>query len=285
MFREFRKRVYRNCFTKLSLVWGVMCCLCVLLLGDNLVHNTLMKVFTYSGRPIEINPGDDLSEYAYEKVRCTFKYVINPVTNFYEEDSPENPYTCGYIVLDDNRENPFCVFVPREKWEQMEALMEETWKIEQGESKGEGMSPVTVEGKVRCSEGEIYDSYLVALHYLYGEEYALDDSEVFYIDDASSVAGTEHEESDAILMIGFLFLVILYGTIGYTIVRIFDTLFWKRHIRRFMKENNLSEDDLKREFALAKKEATDCWVSPQYTFWVKGVEVKMRSNSGMEQSL
>ena len=95
MFWEFRKRVYRNFLLKLLIVWLGTYLLIMLLVGDNFVSDGLMKIITYSGKPIEINPGEALSDYVYKNVRCTFKYVINPVTNFYDDGLDQVPYTCG----------------------------------------------------------------------------------------------------------------------------------------------------------------------------------------------
>ena len=104
MFWEFRKRVYRNFLLQLLIVWFGAYLLIMLLFTDNLVHNRFVKILAYSGKPIEITPGEDLSEYVNQNVRCTFKYVINPVTNFYDDDNfnKVSMYLETYFIKKDN---------------------------------------------------------------------------------------------------------------------------------------------------------------------------------------
>ena len=93
----------------------------------------------------------------------------------------------------------------------------------------------------------------------------------------------DQDEDDAILVIGFLFILIFYGAIAYTIFRITQTLSWRTPIRRFIKAYNLSKEELIREFSLAEKVAPSFWISQQYTFFVKDVEVKIIKNAEIEQ--
>lgn len=106
---------------------------------------------------------------------------------------------------------------------------------------------------------------------------------VYYIDDGASIIVKEPDESDAILGIGFIFIVIIYGTIGYTIFRIAQILSWQKPIRRFIKANNLSKEGLLKEFSLAEQVAPNYWISPQYTFYLGVLSATIIKNDEIEQ--
>ena len=283
MFQELKKRI-RVAFIIQLLIGGLIMIplLWVILkegFSQGFIPELYAKISIHSGETIEINPGEDLSQYAYKNVRCTFKYVINPVVNFYHTDDPDKVlYTLGYVVVDENMENPFCVYVPPTKQAQMEELMNETWKIKRGESNGVFISTMTVEGIVRNSDSKIYDYYVKALHQLYGDAYAVQEDHVFYIDDESSATGNGGKWKISDFLLVLIVLIPLYFVTVYPILQFVELLFWKKRIYRFIEKYNISKEQLESEFDIAKEVAPNYWISPQYTFYLSGVRVTIIKN-------
>ena len=123
MFQELKKRIHLAFIIQLLMI-SVLLPILSVIWKVGIAQELVANARACFQEPIEINPGEDLSQYAYQNVRCTFQYVITPVVNFYQTDDPDKVlYTLGYVVVDEKMENPFCVFVPPTKQAQMEELM------------------------------------------------------------------------------------------------------------------------------------------------------------------
>lgn len=286
MFWEFRKKIYGQFLIKLFRFMLIMCLLLVLILGDTFVNRMIVEATTYSNKIVDIKPGEDLSKYEYKKVRCTIKYVINRVINFYDRDDPNKEvYTCGFVALDDNMENPFCVFVDPSNRSQMEILLEKTWEMKQGKSKVDFAETITIEGyvyetndKVFDPNNKVYEEYTTALRWIYGEDYKIDEPSVFYIYDGSDIQDEDEQSGETGFAFMLLIVAIMFITIAYIIVRCLQILFWKKNIHEFMRQNRISKTQLQEEFKNAEKVISNYWISPQYTFYIRDLEVVVLKN-------
>ena len=278
MFWEFRKRILGYVIVNLIFGGMIVFCLIVGITNKSFVRYGINKVTTNPKQYMEIKAGENLSQYERKKISCKIKYVANHVINFYDRDDPNKEiYTCGYVALDDNMENPFCVFVPPSKREQMEALLNETWKIKQGESMGDSIEPITVQGYVGRANEKIYSNYLESLRELYGGDYALKETTVFYFDDGASTEGGETGDDMAVLL-GLFAMLIIFGSITYAFVIIVKSSCFFLCIKKFISQNGISRIQLENEFKIAEEVAPNYWISPQYTFSLAGSSVSIIKN-------
>ena len=81
MFQELKKRVNLAFISQLGIAFVIFPLLVAIWKGG-FAQELITKARACFQEPIEINPGEDLSQYANQNVRCTFKYVINSVVIF-----------------------------------------------------------------------------------------------------------------------------------------------------------------------------------------------------------
>ena len=227
---------------------------------------------------VTIYPGEDLSQYANKRVRCTFTYVGEHVVQFYDTyDSDETVYTCGYVGLDSTMQKPFCVFVPPSQKEQMDSLLNKTWEKKNGNSNKLIVDMITVEGYVRENDKKIYNFYVEALKRFYGEQYRVYNDKIYYIDCVDTDSGSVNSFTKWLII----------GTVAITIITnvlclIFST-FWKKRILEYMSQNNIARLDLELEFAKAKEVVPNYWISPQYTFYLGALSATIIKNDEIEK--
>ena len=225
-----------------------------------------------------IYPGEDLSQYANKRVRCSFTYVGEHVIDFYDRyDSSETVYTCGYVGLDSTMQKPFCVFVPPSQKEQMDSLLNKTWEKKNGNSNKLLVEMITVEGYVRESDNKIYNYYVAALKRFYGDQYRVLNDKIYYIDCADTDSGSVNSFKKWLII----------STIAITIITcalcLFFATFWKKRIFKYMAQKNIARLDLELEFAKAKEVVPNYWISPQYTFYLGALSATIIINDEIEQ--
>ena len=254
MFWEFRKGIFGKFLIKLLSFLLIMYLLLLLILGDTFVNHMIVEATSSSNKFVDIKVGENLTQYKYKRVRCTLKYVINHVVNIYEQDDPNKEiYAYGYVALDDNMENPFCVFVHPSNRSQMENLLEKTLKLKQGEAKVDFDETITIEGYVRESDENVYKEYTTALRESYGENYRLDDLFVYYIYDGVDFREDNEQSGESGFVLLLLTGLIMWITVAYIFVRFLQVLFWKRNIHEFMKQNGISKDSWKMNLRMPKE--------------------------------
>ena len=222
-----------------------------------------------------IYPGEDLSQYANKRVRCSFTYVGEHVINF--TDTYDTVYTCGYVGLDSTMQKPFCVFVPPSQKEEMDSLLTKTWEKKNGTSNKLIVDMITVEGYVRESESKIYNYYVEALKRFYGDQYRVLNDKIYYIDCADTDSGSVNSFKKWLII----------STIAITIITcalcLFFATFWKKRIFKYMAQKNIARLDLELEFAKAKEVVPNYWISPQYTFYLGALSATIIKNEEIEK--
>lgn len=268
MFEVFRKKIFCNVAISFIILIGL-----VVFWGISLRSLFEPGISNIFGKTKEITAGTDLAQYKNTKVSCTIQNVLNYVVNYYGKDDPDKVvYTCGYVALDDNMENPFCVFVPADKRYLMDALLDETWSNMQEESSNNYRKPVQVEGYVREAGDKSRQCYIEALNEIYGEGYANNITTVYFIDDENVTIGETYASYQ------WIFLLFMGGMVAYVLVLILQGLHYRKGIKSFMAENGINAAVLENEFRLAEEVANCFWISPQYTFFVTTAQVKIINN-------
>lgn len=263
MYEILKKRIIRNVLT---MALGIFIIVAVVVVICNVDSETSFSVFLKP--PVEIKAGTDLAQYHNQKVTCSFRYVLNGVVNFYHRnDSSENIYTCGYVVMDDTMKRTFCVFVPPDEKDTMDEMMQKTWNVMNGQK--EYIPSLQVEGYVRKLSDEKKHFYVEALNWVYGEGYADRIGNVYYIDDENSCRGDQ-----LILTMGTMWLIMLIPTL-YACVVILRWLNYRKVMERFLMQNHISEALAEKEFLRADEVGKDFWISPRITVFIglKGLGV------------
>ncbi|MBE5872235.1 MAG: hypothetical protein E7294_13440 [Lachnospiraceae bacterium] len=221
-----------------------------------------------------ITAGEDLSKYECRKVSCTFRYVARHVVSLYDQDDPEKVlYTCGYMVLDDQLQNPFCVFLPIDEAERMENMAGKTWSVMNGGR--ELISSVEVNGYVWKLSGKNAEYYNEALKAVYGEK-AVPVDEVYYIDDRDAVKGKN--EMDSIRFVCYAIIILLLGFLGYLVVISITAFRFPQVIEEFLSQTKMSRLELEKEFLNAKDIDGVIWLTPDLTVYLNNTRIGILKN-------
>lgn len=268
MFEVFRRKIIKNILQMGIVMFGTFAILYVL---ESSAYE--IGIPDVLGKTTEITAGTSLAQYKNKKVSCDIQYVLNHVVSFYDRGDPAKEiYTCGYVVLDENMQNPFCVFVPVSKQELMQTKCSQTWIMYVNETKSQA-EPIKVEGYVRQLNDENKHYYIEALNEMYGEGYANSIGNVYYIDDENAAK----KNVDVHIQLGMF--AILVGLSAWIAVVIIQGSYYRKDIKMFAVQNGTSTEGLENEFRLAEQITDTFWISPQYTFFVHYAKVKIIKNT------
>lgn len=224
--------------------------------------------------PKEIKAGENLQKYNRQQVTCEIPYVVNTVVNFYdsdlydENDEEVEYYTHGYVGLDENLENPFFFFVPPERKEEVDRMLEQTWEIIYDGVPKRDIGTLKVTGYVRISREKHMRFYENALLEVYGNTELLQNMgyQAYVLDDQNISFGRDRVFTMYQKLA--VFFVVLLRTIF---------VFWKimgyrnrRYIKKYLNKYRLNEYELNQEFAGASEIAYNYWVGKNYTFCLQG---------------
>ncbi len=224
--------------------------------------------------PKEIKAGENLQRYNRQQVTCEIPYVINTVVNFYDSDLyDENDeyveyYTHGYVGVDENLENPFFFFVPPERKEEVDQMLEQTWEIVYDGAPKRDIGTLRVTGYVRISHEKHMHFYENALTEVYGNTDLLRSMgyKAYVLDDQNVSFGKDRVYTMYLRLT--VFLVVLLRTIS---------TFWKvmgyrnrRYIKKYLNKYRLNEYELNQEFVGASEIAHNYWVGRNYMFCLQG---------------
>jgi len=214
----------------------------------------------------QITAGEDLSKYYRQKVRCTVKYALYNVMTYSEKVLFLEEETCawGYIVVDENMVNPFCVMVGGQKASAMEKLCENTGYLLSDNAKYDENMSFSVEGYVKKLNREAKGYYYEALKEIYGAEYIDDTVAVYYIDEDDVTLGmsgvTNNLKGRVSCLIGIIACIV------FMIRSIKNTS--NEVLTKFIEKKGITKEILNDEFSRAKEVVKGCYISPKYTFFV-----------------
>jgi len=262
---EFRKR-----YRKDSVKAGFRMIFIALLFFVSYMKEHDLSMKHYFEAPKEIVAGTDLEQYLNQEVRCEVTCVVNSVVNVHKSSDPEKKtYMCGYVATDEAYENPFMVFVPVEKQSLMQEIRQrfiyETYYEMYGIEPRNESKTVLLEGHVRELENEKWIQYYKdALNEVYGNEYATEITDIYYIDDENVAAGRTNVEV-------VLLVMVLVAAGSYMVVGIWKILrsigdVGQKNIERFRMHHGISIERLDYEFQKADEVADGFYVSQEYTF-------------------
>ena len=224
--------------------------------------------------PKKITAGENLQKYNRQQVTCEIPYVINHVVDFYRDDlydeGDENIqfYTHGYVGVDENFENPFFFFVPPERKEEVDEMLEKTWKIVYDGAPEEDIGTLEVTGYVRVSKEKHMRFYENALLEVYGDTELLHDMgyKAYVLDDQNVSFGKDRVFVMYIKLA--IFLVILLRTISvFCKVMGYQN---RRYVKKYLNRYRLNEFEMNQEFIAAKEITDNYWIGRNYTFWISG---------------
>ena len=274
MIKTFRKKICFDVFVK-----GLIICILITIYYNYMCFLYQTDIPSVVGKAIEISAGSDLSQYENQKVSCRFDYVMDCIFKFYRKEDPNKEiYTYGYIALDENMKNPVCVFVPPYKNNIMISLQDKTWGIDPTKKGLNHIKSVKVEGFVRKLKDEHLQNYIKEMNSIYGDGYADNVTEVYYIDDENVARG----KKSIYIQWGFLF--VYCGTLAGVIISLKRGVDCRKYIKSYVIHNGVDLNILVDEFEMADQLTSSFWVSPKYTFFVNGTNVSIIQNRSITRA-
>jgi len=256
----------------------IVVCLYIWILSDE--YTSVSSLFF---APKEITAGENLAYYYKKEVTCEIPYVINHAVDFYrdelydEGDEDITYYTHGYVGVDENFENAFIFFVPPDRKEEVEQMMEKSQEIYFEGARKHDIGTLEVTGYVRKSREKHFHFYETAMIQVYGHADYLSaaGNNVYVLDDQNVSFGSEWE---MIMKIKFgIFLIVLVCAIvsfrsvmGYNI---------RTHIRESLEKYRLNEFQMNQEFVGATEVAYNYWIGKNYTFFIAGNKPYILNNN------
>ena len=235
--------------------------------------------------PKEITAGEDLAYYNKKEVTCEIPYVINHAVNFYREelydegDEDMEYYTLGYVGVDEDFGNPFIFFVPPDRKEEVEQMLEKTQEIYFEGAPKTDIGSLQVTGYVRKSRERHFHFYEAALINVYGHADFLsaDGNQVYVLDDQNVSFGSGWETWMKLKVTLFLVMLVC------AIISFRSAMGHKNrtYIRDVLEKYRINEFELNQEFVGATEVAHNYWIGKNYTFFVLGNKPYVLLNNEM----
>lgn len=241
-------------------------------LSSDIIDEISWKNLVFGTKTIE--PGTNLREYKGRKVNCEIHFIKGCVANYYHYYDPaQTIYACGYLALDDELQNPFVIFVTPDRQQELDALVEETEAIINGQIPYHMPKGVTVNGYVRkCSEVDL-SLYKQAME-KFMPDYHFYDADVYKI---QSRKAADSGSFDITIYDAY----VTYGIWGVMNIAVVSMLLYNktdRNLKRFMELHHLTQEQLSIDFKTARKLTSTCYVSQTYTYILFAARLEILRN-------
>ncbi|MCR4690261.1 MAG: hypothetical protein K5739_02820 [Lachnospiraceae bacterium] len=264
--------IKRRIIKDVTVLWIALIALAIVVWVPIVYFASADNIFSVLLPAKKITAGEDLSGYEGKKVSCRIHCVGGYVVQYYSNSDPyRSIYACGYMALDDQLKNPFCVFVPTRLEGRMETLLNKTWDRRNGitDANTDENFYVEVNGVVRKLNSDERQYFVEAVQYFY-ENNKPRYGDVYYIDGGNVMGKHQGDTKLLLLELCFIFFYVAMAVIlaVYT-VKAFQ---YPKVIEEFLLQSRMSKSQLETAFQSAEEVYKGIWISPEITvfFEIRG---------------